>query len=122
MRNTVALTISIVLTGLLIAGCGQVLQTRSIEIGGLMIRNQTAGPLYDIKLRVEQTSTVVSCNFIPAGGDFSTEFPLRRYQGNSVRVSWELYAELPEVLDDSSSAAAVVVIQENGVAVVRLEQ
>ncbi|MHC4783457.1 MAG: hypothetical protein ACYSPJ_06940, partial [Planctomycetota bacterium] len=88
MRNTVALTISIVLTGLLIAGCGQVLQTRSIEIGGLMIRNQTAGPLYDIKLRVEQTSTVVSCNFIPAGGDFSTEFPLRRYQGNSVRVSW----------------------------------
>ncbi|MHC5159206.1 MAG: hypothetical protein ACYSN8_04120 [Planctomycetota bacterium] len=116
---------AIVFATLTISGCGEVLRTRSIEIGGLMIRNQTAG-------RVEQTSTVVSCNFIPAGGDFSTEFPLRRYQGNSVRVSWqqngqnfvtgELYAELPEVLDDSSSAAAVVVIQENGVAVVRLEQ
>ena len=132
MRSIFALTLSIIFTVFLIAGCGQVLQTRSIEIGGLMIRNQTAGPLYDIKLRVEQTSTVVSCNFIPAGGDFSTEFPLRRYQGNSVRVSWqqngrnfvtdELYADLPEVLDYSSSAAAVVAIQENGVAVVRLEQ
>ena len=132
MRNTLKLTILIVLTALSVFGCGEVLQTRSIEIGGLIIRNQTAGPLYDIRLRVEQTSTVVSCNFINAGGDFSTEFPLRRYQGNSVRVSWQqngqnfitddLYAELPEVLDYSSSAAAVVVIQENGVAVVRLEQ
>ena len=132
MRNTLKLTILIVLTALSVFGCDEVLQTRSIEIGGLIIRNQTAGSLYDIKLRVEQTSTVVSCNFIPAGGDFSTEFPLRRYQGNSVRVSWQqngrnfvtddLYAELPEVLDYSSSAAAVVAIQENGVAVVRLEQ
>jgi hypothetical protein len=127
MPHTLTTTklMAIVFATLTISGCGEVLRTRSIEIGGLMIRNQTAG-------RVEQTSTVVSCNFIPAGGDFSTEFPLRRYQGNSVRVSWqqngqnfvtgELYAELPEVLDDSSSAAAVVVIQENGVAVVRLEQ
>lgn len=134
MPHTLTTTklMAIVFATLTISGCGEVLQTRSIEIGGLMIRNQTAGPLYDIKLRVEQTSTVVSCNFIPAGGDFSTEFPLRRYQGNSVRVSWqqngrnfvtnELYADLPEVLDYSSSAAAVVAIQENGVAMVRLEQ
>lgn len=132
MRTTIVLTILIVLGALSITGCGEVLQTRSIEIGGLIIRNQTLGPLYDVKLRVEQTSTVVSCNFIPAGGDFSTEFPLRQYQGNSVRISWQqnsrnlvtddLYAELPEVLDYSSSAAAVVSIQENGVAVVRLEQ
>ena len=134
MRNTFTATTfsAIILSVLLASGCGEVLQTRSIEIGGLIIRNQTAGPLYDIKLRVEQTSTVVSCNFIPARGDFSTEFPLRRYQGNSVRVSWqqngrnfvtdELHAELPEVLDYSSSAAAVVAIKENGIAVVRLEQ
>jgi hypothetical protein len=132
MRNTLKLTILIVLTALSVFGCGEVLQTRSIEIGGLMIRNQTAGPLYDIKLRVEQTSTVVSCNFIPAGGDFSTEFPLRRYQGNSVRVSWQqngrnfatgdLYAEIPDVLDLNSPAAAVVEIHPAGVAVVRLEQ
>jgi hypothetical protein len=134
MPHTLTTTklMAIVFATLTISGCGEVLQTRSIEIGGLIIRNQTAGPLYDIKLRVEQTSTVVSCNFIPARGDFSTEFPLRRYQGNSVRINWQqngrnfvtddLYAELPEVLDYSLPAAAVVVIQENGVAVVRLEQ
>jgi hypothetical protein len=116
----------------LISGCGEGLKTRSIEIGGLVIRNQTAGPLYDIKLKVERTGTVVTCNFIPAGGDFSTEFPLRRYQGNSVRVSWQqngqnfatgdLYAEIPDVLDLNSPAAAVVEIHPAGVAVVRLEQ
>jgi hypothetical protein len=134
MRNTftIAILTAIVLVILPIGGCGEVLQSRSIEIGGLLIRNRTAGPLYDIKLRVERTGTVVSCNFIPAGGNFSTEFPLRRYQGNSVRVSWqqngrnfatgEMYADTPDVLDISLPAAAVVIIQNNGAAVVRLEQ
>ena len=119
-------------TILAISGCGEVLQSQSIEIGGLLIRNRTAGPLYDIKLKVERTGTVVSCNFIPAGGNFSTEFPLRRYQHNSVRVAWQqkgrnfatgdLYADIPDAMDINSPAAAVVIIQDNGAAVVRLEQ
>lgn len=114
------------------SGCGEVMHSRSVEIGGLIIRNCTSSPLYSIKLKVEKTGTVVTCNFIPAGTDFSTEFPLRRYQGNSVWVSWqqngrnfmtdELYAEIPEVLDYSSSAAAVVEIQERGIVIIRLEQ
>jgi hypothetical protein len=134
IRNTltIATLTAITLAVSLISGCGEGLKSRSIEIGGLLIRNQTAGPLYDIKLKVERTGTVVTCNFIPAGGDFSTEFPLRRYQGNSVRVSWQqdrqnfatgdLYAEIPDVLDLNSPAAAVVEIHPAGVAVVRLEQ
>ena len=134
MRNTFTTTtlMTMILTALLVSGCGEVLQSRSIEIAGLVIRNQTSGPLYDIKLRVEKTGTVVTCNFIPAGGSFSTGFPLRRYQGNSVRVSWQqngrnfatgdLYAEIPDTLDLSLSAAAVVEIHQIGVAVVRLEQ
>jgi hypothetical protein len=119
-------------TVLIIGGCSEKLKARSIEIGGLLIRNRTAGPLYDIKLKVERTGTVVSCNFIPAGGDFSTEFPLRRYQGNSIRANWqqndrnfstgEMYAEIPNAIDLGSSAVAVVVIQNNGAAIVRLEQ
>ena len=134
MRNTLtkgALTATVLVT-LVISGCGEVLQSRSIEIGGLLIRNRTAGPLHDIKLRVERTGTVVSCNFIPAGGSFSTEFPLRRYQHNLIQVNWQqngrnfatgdLYAEIPEVLDISSPAAAVVEIHPTGIAVVQLEQ
>jgi len=127
---TAMLTATILAT----SGCGEGLrgQSRSIEIGGLLIRNRTAGPLYDIKLKVERTGTVVSCNFIVAGGNFSTEFPLRRYQGNSVWVSWqqngqnfatgEMYAEIPNDLDIGLPAAAVVVIQDSGVAMVQLEQ
>ena len=130
--RTLFLTTILTATILAISGCGEVLQSRSIEIGGLVIRNRTAGPLYDIKMKVERTGTVVSCNFIPAGGNFSTEFPLRRYQGNSVRVSWQqngrtfatgdLYAEIPDAIDIGLSAAAVVEIHPAGVAVVRLEQ
>ncbi len=130
MRKLSLMLIAVVLPA--ISGCGEVLQSRSIEIGGLLIRNQTAGPLYDIKLKVERTGTVVTCNFIPAGGNFSTEFPLRRYRHNSVWVTWqqnsrtftteEMYAEIPDMLDISSPAAAVVIIQDNGTAVVQLEQ
>lgn len=125
-------TAAIILTTLLIGGCGGDFQGSSIEIGGLLIRNRTPGPLYDVKLKVERTGTTVTCNFIPAGGSFSTEFPLRRYQGNSVRVSWrqngrpfetgDLYAEIPDVLDRGLPAAAVVDIRQTGVAVIRLEQ
>ncbi len=131
MRNTLT-TVILTATIFTISGCGEVLQNQSVEIGGLFIRNRTAGPLYDIKLRVERTGTVVSCNFIPAGGNFSTEFPLRRYQHNSVQVNWQqngrnfatgdLYAEIHEALDISSPAAAVVEIHPTGIAVVKLEQ
>ena len=115
-------------------GCGREVQShyRSIEIGGLLIRNRTAGPLYDIKLKVERTGTVVSCNFIPAGRNFTTAFPLRRYQHNSVWVSWQqngqnfttgrVYAEVPAALDIDSPATAVVEIHNNGSAIVQLEQ
>jgi hypothetical protein len=124
-----AMILAVVLT---VGGCGEVLKTRSIEIGGLIIRNQTGGPLYDIKLKVERTGTVVACNFIPVGKSFSTGFPLRRYQGNSVRGSWrqngnnfatrDLYAEIPEVLDISAPAMAVFEIHPAGTANILLEQ
>ncbi|MHC5138586.1 MAG: hypothetical protein ACYSOF_01645, partial [Planctomycetota bacterium] len=67
MRNIFTETILtvIIISALLTSGCSEVLQSRSIEIGGLIIRNQTGGPLYDIKLKVERTGTVVACNFIP---------------------------------------------------------
>ena len=134
MQNTFTATTltAIIFTALLIGGCGESLQTHSIEIGGLVIRNRTTGPLYDIRLKVEKTGTVVSCNFIPAGGSFSTAFPLRRYQGNSVQTSWQQngrnfstgdrYAEIPDALNVNSPAAAVVEIHQTGVVVVRLEQ
>ena len=123
---------AIILAILLISGCGGTFQGSSIEIGGLLIRNRTPEPLYDVTLRVEKTGTLVTCNFIPVGGTITTEFPLRRYQGNSVRVSWRqngwpcetgnLYAEIPDVPDRGSPETAVVEIQRPGLAVVRLEQ
>jgi hypothetical protein len=128
----ISILIKVLAIVLIVNGCRDSLQSQPIEIGGLIVRNQTAGPLYDIKLKVERTGTVVTCNFIPAGGDFSTEFPLRRYQGNSVQISWqqngrafatgELYAEIPTKLTPDKSATVIVDIHNNGIAVIRLKQ
>jgi len=134
MRNVFAVTTLMVIALAMVplSGCGHDLQRGPIEIGELMVRNQTAGPLYHIKLRVEQTGVVISCNLILAGQSFSTEFPRHRYQGNPVRVTWEqngrvfetgdLYAEIPDTLDLSLPVNAVVEIHDNGTPRVLLEQ
>ena len=135
MRNTAfkIIPIIIVIAGLLPGGCGEVsMKIASINIAGLVIYNKTSGPLYDIKLKVEKTGTVVTCNFIPPGRSFSTEFPLRRYQGNSVNAAYyqngrvwktgEMHADIPERLVPNQPVFAVVAIQANGDVVVRLEQ
>jgi hypothetical protein len=117
---------------LLLGGCGQVLQREPVEIGGLVIRNDTLGPVYDVKLKVEKTRAVVTCNMILPEGNFATQFPLKRYQGNAVDVFWvqngqpfmarNLHADVPEELDINRPAAAAVIIQGMGRVIVRLEQ
>ena len=133
MRNPAheIISVVVVLTGLLFNGCGGLpVRTAPIEITGLVIYNNTSDPLYDIKLKVEKTGTVVTCNLIPSGRNFSTEFPLKRYQGNSVNVSWQqnginrstgdIYADVPDDLSPNVPVAVAVIIQQNGDVIVRL--
>lgn len=135
MRNSACVTTSIViiLAGLLFNGCGGLpVGAAPIDIAGLVIYNNTPDPLYDIKLKVEKTGTVVTCNFIPSGRNFSTEFPLKRYQGNSVNVSWQqdglnrstddIYADIPEDLGPKRPVFVAVIIQQSGDVVVRLTE
>ena len=117
---------------ILFSGCGKVFQYKPIEISGLIIRNKTDVRIDDIKLKVEKTGAVVTCTTIPPDSDFSTEFPLKRYQGNAVDVFWkqngrafmslDLHAEVPDDLDTSLSAIAAVEIDSDGTANARLEQ
>ena len=133
MRNPAheIISVVVVLTGLLFNGCGGLpVGAAPIDIAGLVIYNNTPDPLYDIKLKVEKTGTVVTCNLIPSGRNFSTEFPLKRYQGNSVNVSWQqnginrstgdIYADVPDDLSPNVPVAVAVIIQQNGDVIVRL--
>jgi hypothetical protein len=98
---------------------------RSIAIDGLVILNATAQALQDVELKVGNTNRLVKCSYIPAGGKFSTAFPLKTYQGNPVVSSWSnhlqqrfssppTYAQPPERIDYERTYQAVVVIQSSG--------
>lgn len=71
-----------------VGGCTAVSPFQVIRIDGLVLQNQTAQPLENITLMIENTREFASCAFILAGSSFSTRFPNRRYQGNPVRVTW----------------------------------
>ena len=58
-------------------------------IGSLVIYNNTADTLTDVRLRVIKTREFVTCSYIVSGGKCVTTFPLRRYQGIPVQVLWE---------------------------------
>ena len=111
-------------TFFLVSGCNVLPQARSIEIGGLVFRNNTLARVENVKLVVEKTRKVVSCGYILAGKDFSTTFPIRTYQGNSIRMSWvhqgklwkteDFYAEIPEKLIPDKPATVLITIGNQG--------
>jgi len=70
---------------LLVAGC----VSAPMQIAGLEFVNETDLPISDVELRVVKTYEVASCNYIPAGAKFSTQFPLMDYRGNEVEVVWK---------------------------------
>ena len=115
---------------LLLPGCAAFQSQQSISVRGLIIRNASNRDIRNIKLYVERTRSTVTCTYIPAGGEFSTEFPLRTYQANYVITAWQqngrqyetppLYAHIPEVLDRTRPVDAVVTINQQGTVTVEL--
>jgi hypothetical protein len=113
-----------------VTGCSGVQLASPIAIRGLVIRNDSAADLRNIEMLVEKTRTVVNCSYIPARGKFSTEFPLREYQGNYVIVSFAqggrtyktrpLYAQISDDLDRSEPVEVVVIIDPRGQVSVQL--
>lgn len=85
------LRVVVVLTGLALAtGCigPHTVEDSGIVIDGLQFNNPTPDTLTDIQLQVIATGELVGCSHIPPGGQCSTRFPLRRYRGNEVEISW----------------------------------
>jgi hypothetical protein len=72
-----------------LAGCAALEGRREIPVGGLVFENQTPGTVHNVVLRALETKAVASCSRISAGDRFSTTFPVRRYQGGPLVVTWE---------------------------------
>lgn len=61
----------------------------SIVINGLVVTNSTEAPAYDFLLRVEKVKEIVAVSPILARASFTTNFPLRKYKGNRVFLTWK---------------------------------
>jgi hypothetical protein len=69
----------------LIAGCA----SPSMQIEGLKFVNETGIPVKKVELQVVKTFEAASCSYISPGSEFSTQFPLKEYRGNDIKVIWK---------------------------------
>jgi hypothetical protein len=72
-----------------LAGCAALEGRREIPVEGLVFENQTTGTIHNVVLRALETKALASCSRISAGQRFSTTFPVRRYKGGPLVVTWE---------------------------------
>jgi len=63
---------------------------RSIQIASVSLENEAAFPVTQVELSVPKRQRSLELNQIPAGAESSYGFPVREYQGNSLRLSWML--------------------------------
>ncbi len=105
-------------------GCVSMPRFRAIQIDGLILKNQTSVPVENVMLYIEKTREFASCSFLLPGSSFSTTFPVRRYQGNRVQISWshrgrkwspkEFVIKPPENLVPGQPVKVLIVFLENG--------
>jgi len=61
----------------------------SIVIDGLIINNGTEKHVYDFLLKIEKVKEILSLSPILARASLTTNFPLRKYKGNRVSLTWK---------------------------------
>ena len=96
----------------------------SIVINGLVVTNGTEEPVYNFLLLVEKVQEIISASPILAKAFFATNFPLRKYKGNRVSVTWKhrgrnwtsgnLTIKPPKDLIAGRPVTVVIVLGEHG--------
>jgi hypothetical protein len=107
-----------------LAGCAMQSALQPVHLKGFIFRNQTSGVISSIEVKVPKTDEVASCTNIPPGSSCSNRFPLRRYQGNPLTLSWrsaekvfvieDLVIRRPEKLVHGEPATAILTFGNNG--------
>ena len=75
----------------MLMSCAQRTQDKGLgfEVHGVIFYNDTANDINDLKLLVNRNGRFVSCGYIPSGGECSTTFPAKEYQGGTLTLSWD---------------------------------
>ena len=98
--------------------------TPAVQIGGLVIENQTLMFVSAVRLLVPVTGRFVSCGNISPESVCATTFPETDYTGNPVEITWsqagqihstgQFVIQLPADLDKNRAAMVTVVIAGPG--------
>jgi hypothetical protein len=73
----------------LISGCAHIQKKEPLTVTGVKFYNASYYPIENVRLRVRKTRGFASCNKILPQAMCLTTFPVRKYQGNPVIISWE---------------------------------
>ncbi len=89
----------------------------------VILRNDTRGEIENVRIDVERFNRFFSCNYILPRTNCSTRFKKRRYQHNSIQITWtqrgqaydsgSIFVSTDGILDVSRVHKAVVVILDN---------
>lgn len=115
-----------------LSGCAILNTVPDLTIDGIVIKNQTAQTIYNIRVHVDKTKAFAYCSHVYTNGECSTGFQIKRYQGNPIRITWEqdnkawstdeFFVTMPEAVVPDRPATAKVVVTGNGVANATLVQ
>lgn len=75
----------ILISILALAACSHSLFT----FHAMHIRNATASTIYDVKIKVHETGSVIACNYILPDKDCALSFNPRESKGYAVEISWQ---------------------------------
>jgi len=79
-----------VVSVLFITGCTTVAVKKELTFNGLVLENNSASELKNVRIEARKTGAFASCGLIIRGTSCSTTFRTKVYQGNSVYISWLL--------------------------------
>jgi hypothetical protein len=99
-------------------GCTAVTTKNELTFNSLIFDNQSDSVLENVKVFVEKTGVFASCGLVHRGPSCSTSFPTKTYQGNSIRISWQLqdvtysvgpiFVGLPTRIDSTTPASIII--------------
>lgn len=117
------LMISVMYASILLPACSAI-QEEHYYYNEIVIHNKTAIPVKNVTIRAPNTQSVFSCGYIAPGTFCSNKFQKRIYQGNPIKIGWELHGnkqttnefvlKLPAGLQKTRPFRGVLDINPNG--------
>ena len=93
-------------------------------LNGIVVRNNTNESLFEVKVKVEETSAIFMCGNIPPRGMCSNKFPRRKYLGHHVQITWAYHnakrntdtviLKVPQGFDTAMPLMGVLEVNKDG--------